>query len=294
MSHANRWNGFSWSALASTLAAAGLGLLLWLGVSIALLQGGDAEPPLLRSMQQAGLSLGGALALFALSTLRPGAGTAGSRKWRPLGLAALALVLAGAVCAGLMLGRESADPALLALSAALLGFGAVVAVLATGMVAAADGREAWRSQMVAPNFLAYALLVGASVLFALIALKWPGQGLLSAPTASLVMLLVVAAALKVLYWFENGGMRGPVAGVRVTALFRQRLLVLALLAGVPLILAGALQAWPSLFPRAGWVLVALSVLAGGYMERRLLAIEAGLAAHGDGSSRTLNESIEKS
>ena len=32
--------------------------------------------------------------------------------------------------------------------------------------------------------------------------------------------------------------------------------------------------WPGFFPRTGWSLAALSILAGGYLERQLLAAEA--------------------
>ena len=53
-----------------------------------------------------------------------------------------------------------------------------------------------------------------------------------------------------------------------------RVAILALLAVIPLLLTVILVRWPEFFPQAGWSLVALSVLAGGYLERQLLVAEA--------------------
>ena len=61
----NMTGKLSWAALATTLASAGLGLLLWLGISIALLQGGGAEMVLLRSMQHTALMFACVLTLAA-------------------------------------------------------------------------------------------------------------------------------------------------------------------------------------------------------------------------------------
>ena len=142
------------------------------------------------------------------------------------------------------------------------------------MCATTEGHVNWQRQMVAPGFLAYALLAGATLLFALIALKWPGQGLLSMPAVSLVTLAVMVAATKVLYWSENGSLRAGVQGLADHLALPLRVAILALLAVLPALLALALVLWPGLFPRTGWSLVALSILAGGYLERQLLAAEA--------------------
>ena len=139
----------------------------------------------------------------------------------------------------------------------------------------------------APGCLAYALLAGAALLFALIAIKWPSQQMLSAPALSMVMLLVVTGALKLLYWFENGGMRASIAGHSAEQALRMRLAVLALLVLVPLLLCAGLMLWPNLAAKTGWCLVALAVLAGGYQDRRLLAVEAGPASATAPSTTTI-------
>jgi hypothetical protein len=279
------WRGLSWNAssrlaVASALSAAGLGLLIWLGISVALLQGGSAEIVLLRSMQKTGLWLACVLALCGVFALRAAPSNAAGGKWRKIGAVTLALALVAAAALIALLTGKNPDPGWVGVAAMLLAMSAVCAVLAAGMGMAARGRATWRPQMVAPNFLAYALLAGAALLFAVIALKWPGQGLLSAPAPSLIMLLVVMAALKLMYWFENGGLRAPVEGLPDADSLRLRLLVLALLALVPLLLAAMLFLWPALLPRLGWCLIALSVLAGGMLERQLLLAEAGGARPG--------------
>ncbi len=279
------WHGLSWDAssphaLASALSAAGLGLLIWLGVSVALLQGGSTEIVLLRSMQRTGLWLACALALCGVVALRAAPANAAGSRWRRTGAVTLAVTLVAAAALIALLTRDKPDPGWVAVAATLLSLSAVCAVLAAGMGMAARGRAAWRQQMVAPNFLAYALLAGAALLFAVIALKWPGQGLLSAPAPSLIMLLVVMAALKLMYWFENGGLRAPAQGLSEADALRLRLLTLALLALAPLLLAAMLFLWPSLLPRLGWCLIALLVLAGGMLERQLLLAEAGGARPG--------------
>lgn len=259
-----------WRALCAVSASAGLGLLVWLGISIALLQGRGADMALLRSMQHDGLIMAGLLALLAIVALRATPAT----RWRAICIASLALTLVSAATLLALLTAEMFDPGWMAVAAALLTLGALTAVLATGMVQAANGRPGWRQQMVPPNTLAYALLAGSALLFALLALKLPGQGLLSAPAPSLIMLLLVMAALKLLYWFENGGLRTAAGNYTASESLRLRLLVLAVLAVVPLLLACAAFTWPQAAPRLGWWLIAVSVLAGGVLEQVLLAAEA--------------------
>lgn len=272
-----------WRPACAVLALAGLGLLIWLGISIALLQGRGADMVLLRSMQHDGLLVAGLLALLAVVALRDAAST----RWRRVCIAALSLALAATASLLVLLAGKDFDPGWTAVAAALLTLGALTAVLATGMLQAATGRGAWRQQMVAPNALAYALLAGSALLFALLALKWPGQGLLSAPAPSLIMLLLVMAALKLLYWFENGGLRTAAGHYNAGDSLRLRLLVLCVLVLVPLLLASAAFTWPQAAPRLVWWLIAVSVLVGGVLEQRLLAAEAaspGDAAPGKAAS----------
>lgn len=265
----------SWTALAASLASAGLGLLIWLGISIALLQGGGAEMVLLRSMQHTGLLFACVLALAAVHELRTASAHASALRWRRLAIPALVLALSSAVALMVLLTRRPPDAGWVTIAAGLLSLGAIGTALALGMLAASAGRPQWRQQVVAPSRLAYALLAGAALLFALIAIKWPGQQMLSAPAPSMVMLLVVMGALKLLYWFENGGLRTPVAALPGTDAMRMRLVVLALLVLLPLLLCAALLLWPDLAPKAGWCAIALAVLAGGYRDQQLLAAEAG-------------------
>lgn len=266
----------SWTALAASLASAGLGLLLWLGVSIALLQGGGAEMVLLRSMQHTGLLFACVLALATIYELRTASTHAGASRWRRLAVPALLLALSSAVALMVLLTRRPPDAGWVTLAAGLLSLGAIGTVLTLGMLTASAGRPQWRQQVVAPSRLAYTLLAGAGLLFTLIALKWPGQQVLSDPAPSMVMLLVVTGALKLLYWFENGGLRTPLPDRPGQDALRSRLLVLALLLIFPLLLCVGLILWPNLAPRTCWCLIALSVLAGGYRERQLLTVEAGL------------------
>lgn len=269
------WIGrFSLDALASALAGAGLGLLVWMGVSLALLQIRSGALADLRNLQHTGLVLGGVLAAACLINLRACPAASGVN-WRQLTAAALVLTLAASVATLILLMVPAALPGWTALTAILLGVGAVCTVFGLGLCRIEGSRQDWRRQMVVPSFLAYALLAGAGLLFALIALKWPGQRLLSAPTPSLLTLLTMTAASKTVYWMENGGWRASVPGLPASWALPLRVAVLALLAVVPALLIGAMLLWPQLMPRAGWCLIALSVLAGGYLERQLLAAEAG-------------------
>jgi hypothetical protein len=265
----------SWAALAGMLASAGLGLLLWLGISIALLQGGGAEMALLRSMQHSGLLFACVLTLAAVYELRSASSHGSSERWRRLAVLALAVALSSAVALMVLLMRRPPDAGWVTLAAGLSSLGAIGAVLALGMLTASAGRPQWRQQVVAPSRLAYALLAGAALLFALIAIRWPGQQMHSAPAPSMVMLLLVMGALKLLYWFENGGLRVQVVSLAAADALRLRLGVLALLALVPLLFCAGLVLWPDLAPKTGWCAIALAVLAGGYLDRQLLAAEAG-------------------
>jgi hypothetical protein len=273
----------SWAALAASLASAGLGLLIWLGISIALLQGGGAEMVLLRSMQHTGLLFACVLALAAVYELHTASAHASALRWRRLAIPALVLALSSSVALMVLLTRRPPDAGWVTIAAGLLSLGAIGAVLALGMLTASAGRPQWRQQVVAPSRLAYALLAGAALLFALIAIKWPGQQMLSAPAPSMVMLLVVMGALKLLYWFENGGMRSQVAALPGADALRMRLVVLTLLVLFPLLLCAGLILWSDLAPKTGWCVIALAVLVGGYRNHQLLVAEAGLPSRIDAS-----------
>ena len=61
---------FSLQALASALAGAGLGLFVWMGISVALLQANSGNLVALRSLQHTGLVIAGLLTLASLVNLR--------------------------------------------------------------------------------------------------------------------------------------------------------------------------------------------------------------------------------
>jgi hypothetical protein len=263
-------------ALCAALAAAGLGLLIWLGISVALLQGSGTDMVLLRAMQRTGVVVAMVLGALAVPALhRPG-----TARWRLPAAVTLAVTLAAAAAMLVLLRGQAPDPGWLAVVSLVVLLSAVAAVLGLGLTLAARGRDGWRPQMVTPTVLAYALLSGAALLFALIAWKWPGGGELAVPAPSLIMLLLVMAALKLLYWFENGGLRASAGGLDGQGTLRRRALVLAVLVMAPLLVAAVLVLWPQSLPRLGWGLIAALVLAGGTLEQSLLAREGGWAKAG--------------
>ena len=271
----NRW--FSWQALTSRLAVAGLGLLVWLGISIALLQEQGGGMVLLRHVQFLGLAMACVLVATGLVGLQAGAASPAGVRWTRIAGAVLLLALALGVALAWLLGRKPFQATAVAPLAGLLTLAALATVLVRAWADCVAGRADWRRQMLVPGLLCYALLAGAALLFALLAIKWPAQGMLPTLAPSLMLLAALMAGLKLIYWFENGGLRAPVAGYDASALLRMRLGVLGLLALLPLLLALMLFTWPTLAPRLGWCLIVLSVLGGGVLDRRLQDWEAGRA-----------------
>lgn len=230
----------------SVLCDAGCGLLLWVALSSALLPGDGDTPRLLVDLQVRGLLFGALLAGCGLGLFWPPSMAAGP--WRLRSLVALALAVAGAVALSLQL-RQAPDPTLALVLAALACIGALATVGGLAMLEkAADGLHL-------PTRLALALLGGAVLLFALIALRWPGPGMTDGPVPSLALLVLVAGALLLARWHRRGGLQQ-----------RGRWLVLVLLACVPLLLAALLYLQPG-WARVLWPLVAVAVLAGTVVER---------------------------
>ena len=102
-------------------------------------------------------------------------------------------------------------------------------------------------------------LAWATLLFALLALRWPGPLPAAGPVPSLLLLVAVAGGLLAA---ARHGQRGLFPWQQ----WRRRWLALGLLVAVPLLLAALLYLQPG-WGRVIWPLVALSVFAGTVAER---------------------------
>ena len=263
------------AALAAALSEAGFGLLLWLGLSVALVSH-SAQMPVLRAMQLGAVVLALGLLAVAAGAAFASAQTRGVRallraptRWqaRRNVLALLALLLTG------MTGVLLAWVAPGATRASLLGMGGLVLAMASlGAVAfdalaqaptAGDGAR----QFALPVRLLSAMHGGLALTFALmaglLAVKGEGRGML----AILAVLGVLLLLASILDWREadrarSGGVVGgsaPANGLRIATG--------VLLAGVPLLALGAVSALGGV---QGWLwIVALAGLAGILLERRL-------------------------
>jgi len=261
------------AALSAALSEAGFGLLLWLGLSVALVSH-SMQMPVLRALQLCAVVL--ALALLAIAAAGAAFAPAhdrGPRAWlrtptrwhaRRNVLAAVAVVLACAVGALLAWVAPGAT------RASLLGVGGVVlALVALGTVAcgalAQDGATQGLSRQFAlPVRLLSAMQGGLALTFALMAglfaVDREGTGMF----AILAVLGVLLALAGVLDWRDgdhaarNGG-HPPAARLRLAAGL--------LLAGVPLLALGVASTLGGV-PAWLWA-VALASLAGILLERRL-------------------------
>jgi DMSO reductase anchor subunit len=208
----------------TTLSGAGYGLLVWLGVSIALLYLRGQVPPSLDGVQVIGLSLGLALSTVGLLCSLGHLGQP-KRAWRALtqwrtswlsreGVLALLTIWPAMMIGGLLLWAPAGatKAALLACLGFVLALLALATVACTGMIyASLKPIPAWRHPLVVPVYLLFALLTGLGLLFVLMAAMLGGQGpgVMALTLAVLGGLLV---ALKWLYWYEIGHARLPTRG----------------------------------------------------------------------------------
>ena len=265
------------AALSAALSEAGFGLLLWLGLSVALVSH-TAQVPALRAMQLCAVTLALLLlaAAAACAAFAPADGhglralARAPTRWhsRRNALAAVAVALACAVGALLAWMEPGAT------RASLLGLcGLVLALASLGAVACGAAAQAAATagngrQFVLPIRLLSAMQGGLALTFALMAGLFAVGGEGSGMFAILAVLGVLLALATLLDWREaDRATRGAAAGDAPPAATRLRIATGLLLAGVPLLALGAASALGGV-PAWLWV-VALASLGGILLERRL-------------------------
>ena len=265
------------AALSAALSEAGFGLLLWLGLSVALVSH-IAQVPALRAMQLCAVTL--ALLLLAAAAACAAFAPADGRGLRVLAraptrwhsrrnaLAAVAVALACAVGALLAWMEPGATRAsLLGLCGLVLALASLGAV-ACGAAAQAAATAGNRRQFALPIRLLSAMQGGLALTFALMAglfaVGREGNGMF----AILAVLGVLLALATLLDWREaDRATRGAATGDAPPTATRLRIATGLLLAGVPLLALGAASALGGV-PAWLWV-VALASLGGILLERRL-------------------------
>ena len=274
------------AALSAALSEAGFGLLLWLGLSVALVSQ-TAQMPVLRTMQLCAVIL--ALLLLAAAAAGAAFAPADGRGLRALpraptrwharrnALAALAVVLACAVGALLAWVAPGATRAsLLGLCGLVLAMASLGAV-ACGALAQAGATAVGARQLALPIRLLSAMQGGLALTFALMAGLFAVGSEGTAMFAILAVLGVLLALASLLDWRDADRAAHAGAGGARPAPTRLRIAVGLLLAGVPLLALGVASALGGV-PAWLWV-VALASLAGILLERRLhLAAPAPIPA----------------
>ncbi|TWT22637.1 hypothetical protein FQY83_06375 [Luteimonas marina] len=283
-------------AIAQVLSAAGFGLLLWLGISVALITHG-ANMAALRAPQLWALILALALlaiaAAVAFSGTRPAGGVRtrlrAATPWqaRRNALAAAAVVLACAV-GGLVtwVAPGATRALLLGLAGMLLSATSLGAVAANAMAqAAAPGGGDRQHPLVVPIQLLSTMQTGLALMFALmaslLAIGRDGGRMLG---IVLVLCLLVVAATA-LYWRDAGRDRDKAAGPPAPAQARadrrrHRRIAAALVAGVPaLALALAAAGIGGVTPWL-WTIAVATVLGTALERHAFLERRAGDAPRG--------------
>ncbi len=200
----------------NTLSATGLGLLTWIGVSIALLSLRGQLLPALEGVHLASLALGLLLSSIGILSSMAHALRA-QRSWRELtrwrtswlareGVLAMLTVWPALMIGGLLLWTP-AGPTRAALLACL---GLVLALLALATLAAAmmvhvaqrQVRE-WRHPLVVPVTLLSALVTGLGLQFVLMTALLGGKGP-AMMALTLAVLGLLLALLQWVIWYENG------------------------------------------------------------------------------------------
>lgn len=251
---------------AMPLTGAGLGLLMWSGMTTALLQLRPEAASTLHQLQLLGLLLGAvcvAAGPLAQRFARPAAPTAPRRArglvWISLAIAALlvVLLLAGA--------WTTLGPLLVALGLLLLlaAFGAVAAI-ASGYAAPAAPAP-WQQPMVLPIHLLFAMSTGLALLYVLMDRLFVSGNDGRTMLATLTGLGACLALCKVLYWRAVDRLPGS----NIALPFRgARIAVLGLAAGTPL-LCWLLALTGSMPPLVPLLLASAALLGAAVLEHCL-------------------------
>jgi sulfite dehydrogenase (quinone) subunit SoeC len=213
----------------TTLSGAGYGLLVWLGISIALLHARASTMQAMHGLQLAALALGLLLSTIGLLCSLGHLGQP-QRAWRALsqwrtswlsreGVLAL-LTMLPALAIGVMLVTVKLGPDTAPL-VGLLGFAlaalSLATVACTAMIyASLKPIPAWRHAVVVPVYLLFSLLTGLALLFLLIAVVLPGGGSgVAGMLATVTLLGGLLVATKWLYWRDID--RTPLPATRADA-----------------------------------------------------------------------------
>lgn len=251
-----------WSSIAAPLSRSGLGLLMWSGMTTAVLHLRPGGLSTLQTLQRAGLLTGiGLLVLGSLASWRLAGGA--SRTSRPMWIATSASCLIAAAL-WLILGTDvrTAMPMLPVASGVLLvlaAFGAVtVAAAAHGT---GNAPTAWRHPLVLPVHLLLAMTAGLALLYVLM------DRLFVSPADGRTMLATLAglgaclALCKGVYWRAIGGQGA----------WRRRGGVALLLAGGPLLAWGlVLTGLPARMPL---MIAVATLLAAAVWEHHLFLVD---------------------
>ncbi|MCD9029371.1 hypothetical protein LDO26_14325 [Luteimonas sp. BDR2-5] len=271
------------TSVLSTLSAAGLGLLMWTGMTIALLHMRAASASSLHQLQLLALLLGAALVAAGLFARGPGSARlrGAAARWRtdwPARAALLAtatLLLALLLAALLALAPAGASRAtglsLLGLLLLASAF-ATAAATATALSRAAPAVAAWQHPMTLPIRVLLAMACGLAVLYLLMQLLFVSYNDGVTMLATLTGLGVAAAACAAVQWraADRGAQAATATDPGRRARTRHlRLAAVSLLAVAPLLAwsAAAMQLLPA------WLLLgfaAAALLAGAGIERGLL------------------------
>ncbi|MCD9045380.1 hypothetical protein [Luteimonas sp. MHLX1A] len=234
------------------LAAAGTGLLAWLGISVVLLHARADLMPALYPLQASALLLGGALVVIALvgrrMHARDNAALSAPAWTRRADLAAVtALAIAAALFVVLRWVPAGPNRALvLGLLGLALAAAALLAIAGAALATREDGADPLRI----PARMLLALTLGLALLFCLMACQLPSGRGNAGMLLTLALLGLLLAASALVRWREHDRSATPMREAR-----RARLIHAALL-------AAPLACWvlATVAPAMVWLLVATAAL----------------------------------